>query len=496
MIKSKKHIAVLSVLLIGSHLLIAKENVGMKKSAAPANQSRVLAGCSNTQAQTDLSINNVRARVLNGGDLWWNYNDNTTGVYEVPSGSGKNSIYAGALWIAGLDAGNNIHAACQTYRQTGSNDFWAGPISKKIDNSIDVSPEICTAYDRFWILNKEDVESFVATGNGGASAADIASWPGNGDMANGEMKYLAPFFDNDGNGLYEPAEGDYPHYLIQGDYVTDTASGLPICNDYLFGDRTIWWVFNDVGNIHSETNSESPIGLEIRAQAFAFSTTDQINSMTFYKYEIINRSEEALLGTYFGQWCDPDLGDAADDYVGCDVGLGLGFVYNADDDDGTASGYGVNPPACGIDFFQGPLANPGDSIDNDRDGITDEPGEQIIMSKFIQYENTNTTFNGNPGPTDDYYQYLSGLWTNGNQITYGGNGMKLSITAKDEILNIYLDAIVVSRSQSPFSLSTFSITSLPHPYPPFIVEMYLDICLISSIASAGQQGNPTNCIGL
>jgi hypothetical protein len=38
---------------------------------------------------------------------------------------------------------------------------------------------------------------------------------------------------------------------------------------YLKGDQTIWWVFNDKGNVHTETGGES-IGLEIRAQAFAF----------------------------------------------------------------------------------------------------------------------------------------------------------------------------------------------------------------------------------
>ena len=44
--------------------------------------------------------------------------------------------------------------------------------------------------------------------------------------------------------------------------------------DILLGDQTIWWVFNDNGNIHTETGSESAIGLEIQAQAFGFTTND------------------------------------------------------------------------------------------------------------------------------------------------------------------------------------------------------------------------------
>ena len=50
------------------------------------------------------------------------------------------------------------------------------------------------------------------------------------------------------------------------------------------------------------------------------------------------------------QWSNPDLGNAADDYVGCDTLLSLGFVYNGDNNDET--GYGTPPPAAGYDFFQ------------------------------------------------------------------------------------------------------------------------------------------------
>ena len=69
--------------------------------------------------------------------------------------------------------------------------------------------------------------------------------------------------------------------------------------------------------------------------------------------------------------------------MGCDVNLGLGFCYNGDAEDEGAAGYGFNPPAIGVDFFQGPLADPNDGIDNDRDGVIDEANEQIIMSKFV-----------------------------------------------------------------------------------------------------------------
>jgi hypothetical protein len=92
---------------------------------------------------------------------------------------------------------------------------------------------------------------------------------------------------------------EHPAYDISGDLG---------CEAKLIGDQTIWWVFNDKGNIHSETGG-FPIGLEIRAQAFSFATNNALNNMTFYNYEIINRSTFTVLQTYFGQWIDSDVGN-------------------------------------------------------------------------------------------------------------------------------------------------------------------------------------------
>ena len=105
----------------------AKENKGVVHKQI--NPSPQVVGCPNTTAQADLNINNVRARILNGGDLWWDPISQVN-YYEVPIGSNKNSIYCGALWIGGLDGAGTLKVAAQTYRQQGANDFWAGPISK------------------------------------------------------------------------------------------------------------------------------------------------------------------------------------------------------------------------------------------------------------------------------------------------------------------------------------------------------------------------------
>jgi hypothetical protein len=415
--------------------VFARENAGVTGSS---NKNGVgtpvtAASCNATTAQAELDINNIRTTVLVGGDLWWNLSDPK---YEVPIGSGKHSIFAGSLWIGGIDAGGQVKVAAQTYRQTGI-DFWGGPIDT---NTVTITNDRCKTFDRHWKVTKDEVRAFIADNS--KATNDIKSWPGNGSDVTNEGQYLAPFKDVDGDGIYDYRNGDYPYYLLPDVDPNDqfpTIPGTPKveCNDYLFGDKTIWWVFNDVGNAHTETSSD-PIGLEIRAQAFGFKTNDEINNMTFYKYQIINRSSNTLTETYFGQWVDPDLGNYLDDYVGCDVPRGLGFVYNGDADDETASGYGVNPPALGVDFFQGPIADKNDGVDNDRDGCVDCTfledslgntvsydddilGEQIIMSKFVYYNNDNTPL-GNPSGFADFYNYLRGIWRDNQPITYGADG--------------------------------------------------------------------------
>jgi hypothetical protein len=424
-----KKIALLSLSVLAlSGLSIAKENIpnpGKTGKQSPVPQLRNLAAsCAPASAQTELAVNNVRTRILAGGDMWWDLID---GKYEIPkvtdpNATRRHSLFAGSLWIGGLEDGQQLKVAAMTYRQDG-NDFWPGPLDVA-DASID--DVTCSEYDRHWKITREQVESYAGyldcladpdceTSSeypGYVIPQVILDWPGN--RPDGAPEQLAPYFDANSDGQYDPLSGDYPGYDLSGEADCKSA-------DILFGDETLWWVFNDKGNIHTETGAE-PIGLEIHAQAFGFATNDEVNNMTFYSYKIINRSTFELQETYFGQWVDPDLGQYQDDYVGCDVDRGLGYVYNGDEDDEGAAGYGLNPPSLGVDFFRGPLADPNDGIDNDRDGVVDEPGEQIIMAKFVYYNNDFTVI-GNPEVATHYYNYLRGIWKDNTDIVdNAGNG--------------------------------------------------------------------------
>jgi hypothetical protein len=394
----------------------SKENVNWTASTSVVN-TRVAAGCSASNSKTDLDVNNIRTTIMGGGDMWWNLDD---ARYEIPKDGDKHSLFAGALWIGGVDDGGQLKVAAMTYRQ-GGNDFWPGPL---VLSTASTSEEHCSEWDQHFKLNRSDVEEFVARFGepGYVVPKSIQDWPAH-EKFEGEDHYLAPFHDVDGDGEYSWEAGDYPDYNISG---TDADARL-------FGDQTLFWIFNDKGNIHTESEADA-LGLEIHAQAFGFVADNEVNDMTFYNYKIFNRSTTPLNNTYFGQWVDPDLGTYDDDYVGCDVALGLGFCYNGDAEDEGANGYGFNPPAIGVDFFQGPYSDVGDGKDNDRDGFIDEIDtivdalgvetyltEQIIMSKFM-YFNNDPSVTGNPGSGADFYNYLRGIWKDNVPMTFGGDG--------------------------------------------------------------------------
>jgi len=346
--------------------------------------AKVMAACKGAKSSRELWVNNVRTIIYTGGDMWWDLFGSSNAYYGVPGTQDKsqmvNANFAGSIWIGGLDAGGQLKVAAMTYRQTGF-DFWPGPLNIA---TASTEEDVCNDYDKIFHITRKDVDNAVFNN---IYSEEVLNWPGNPlDPTKNHGTLLAPFYDKDGNNEYDATAGDYPYYDVNN---LAAKNSLGVCEAKLFGDETLWWVFNDKGDIHTETGGQS-IGIEVRGQAFGFKTNDDINNMTFYNYEVINRSSFTLTKTYFTVWTDADLGNYGDDYVGCDIAKGLGFIYNSDgtdEDNGSTPGYEDFPAALGCDFFKGPLADVADGVDNDFDGTTDELGETIGMAKFLYYNN-------------------------------------------------------------------------------------------------------------
>ncbi len=386
------------------------------------------AACLTAQAQTDLDINNVRARLLTGGDLWWDRTNND-GKYIVPKPApGQpevSAIFAAGIWLGGFDAGNNLKMACQRYGNLGGNsDFWPGPLSP--DEGI-TDATTCNNWDRHFEVKGDEIKehlsrwTLASNGSGTYTAADIPvsvkGWPGRGNphfegvhgfSLPNNSQGLANFYDQNGDTNYDPLDGDFPMIDLRN------------CEPPQYPDQMVFWVFNDEGGgaVHGETNA-TPIRMEVQSTAFAYSTMDAINDMTFYQQKFINRAKEDIDSFYFALWVDPSLGCPWDDYLGFDPNRSLAYYYNEDEFDGQQgfdcsgiANYGEYIPAIGIDIFRGPR---------------DENDIELETNTFMYFKTPYGFCDPSPGATEpetdvEFYRYLSGSFRDGTPLTYGGDG--------------------------------------------------------------------------
>lgn len=335
------------------------------------------------------TANNVSATILGDGSCLIMQQENELGLYpcptwEVPVGSGKQTIFQHSLWFGGLDADDSLHLAAYRYGQIGR-DFWSGPL-KTTDATIDMMTVL--KYHHIWNLSREEVDYFIAHhGEAGYEAPeDILTWPahGVGDFAHD----LAPFVDVDGDGNYNPEAGDYPD---------------------IKGDQCLFFIFNDGFKEHGESQGKQ-IGLEVHAMAYAYNTPNDeaLNNTVFFNYQFFNRSVNDYHDVYLGLWTDWDIGYMFDDYVGCDVQRNSCFGYNGFPVDGNngPEAYGDNPPVQVLTVLAGPYTN---------------ANERLGMTGFM-YHNNSSNVNGDPSKAEDYYNYMQNLWKNGQPMLFGGNG--------------------------------------------------------------------------
>ena len=178
------------------------------------------------------------------------------------------------------------------------------------------------------------------------------------DWINWRADLGAPYDDVDGNGSYDPTV-DVPGYPG--------------------ADQTVWTISNDVptivdanGNYIAYSNtSESlygsdPVGVELQVTIWAYKLESEkpLGNAIYKRAKLIYTglelgslyiNPEVLDTVYFTQWSDPDLGTFTDDYVGCDIDLSLGFVYNGNELDGVFNGiYDMPVPSGGYDFLKTP----------------------------------------------------------------------------------------------------------------------------------------------
>lgn len=366
--------------------------------------------CSTPGAYTTIHANNIKAGLLNAGDLFWDLADPQFIPNPTLNGPDPSTIFAAGLWIAAVDPAGNLKLAASTYRQGDVTDYWAGPLNSEGVTEVNT----CANWDRFFKVKGVEINAFLSQlpvwiNNPDAAIVqhpNIMGWPGRGnpyfsDIWGFDLPFtqqgLAPFHDENSDGDYNPLQGDYP---------VVSAFALP----EFVPAEIAWCVFNDQGSgiVHALTMG-SPLQVEVQLTVWAFNCFDQpvLNNTLFTSHRIINRGLNALDSCFAGLWVDFDLGCPNDDYIGSAPDLNAFYAYNNDSSDGDLAcvpNFGNNPPAQSVTFLNAPL------------------------DKFVYYNNPAVGVQYaamvDPALPMEYYRYITGRWRDGSPVNYGGSGFQ------------------------------------------------------------------------
>ena len=320
-----------------------------------------------------LDINNIKMLVYSNSEIVLDTSSNHS-TFEVPKGSGKNTMYEAGIWAMGINARTKDTHGLAIFNNPDLV-LQEGPVSNSYNSAWK------SRYGKLWKVTKAQIDyhKLMFTSPGYTSISVITDWPAHGDTSNGEPFHLAPFIDINSNGIYDPSNGDYP------------------C---IKGDQAIYTIAHDDGSIN--LHNSLPFPMDVHLMAYSFSASNALNNTVFLEYRLVNRSPDDYRDFRFAIFQDLDIGCPYDDHIGCDTVLNAFYGYNGDNYDELncrgISGYGINPPVMGTMFLN------------------------HLMSSFVYFNNSGN-INGNPAFEKDYYNYMNATWRNGLHMVKGGNGI-------------------------------------------------------------------------
>lgn len=263
-------------------------------------------------------------------------------------------------------------------------------------------------WNKTWKLNRHEVENHIQNYNqsGYVIPQNIASWPAHGDTSLGMSYQLAPFFDKNQNGQYEPQMGDFP--CMPGSQAIFSVSSDGPMDSY------------SVSGPSPFIPSTSELGIEIQNYLYSFSPgyfNGQLDSVVFLRMTVINRSNEPITDFMAGLWHQSLIGDPNSQFMEYDIQRNMQMHYNGPKD---TNYFTPNTFAGAIMMVKGPEAPPNNGIDDNLNGQVDEANEDQRFGHAMRYFQTGYT--SEPVFDIDYYHYMTGKWRDSTLWQYGGTG--------------------------------------------------------------------------
>lgn len=224
-----------------------------------------------------LDINNIQLALTSNGRIGGGLmNDKKVRYGNLPL------IREISPWFM-LNHEGNSYIRSTLYKISENDLYFSGPYARRYDSAY------IDRYDHVWKVSKEmiDYHRKHYRDSNYVMPRDIAFWPAAGDPSNNEATKLAPFFDVNTNGIYDPENGDYP--LINGH-------------------QSVYAIFSPQrGNTRSMHDFHN-LRMEIHISAFAYDTNvSELQNTVFINLQVFNRSSsdyedvKLSLATFFDE---------------------------------------------------------------------------------------------------------------------------------------------------------------------------------------------------
>ena len=339
-----------------------------------------------------ISPNGMEVGMHSDGTLFMD-ESKQNGNFQVDQSENLKTIYSSSLWVSGVNSSNQISASKFIYGGlSGDLTYIPGPVGNFSFN-----------FDQVWVVNGSDIVALIDDFSDGSidntPNSSIMNWPGRGNplFPNLPDQDLAPFYDQNNDGIYNPMEGDYP---IVGN---DLSGLIPL--------EMMYTVYND-----GFATSSVPAGVEFHTIMYAVECVDApiLNKSIFTRHRVIKKEYDAT-DFRIGIWTDFDLGCLNDDAIGTIPELNAVVCYNIDPIDGLQNG------ECQFNISS----------------FGDNPGVQSMVMLNQEVSSMNGYIGVNisapagmylPVTPEETHNVLSGKWRDGTGISVGGDGYDLSST--------------------------------------------------------------------
>ncbi|MGH1337979.1 MAG: T9SS type A sorting domain-containing protein [Aureispira sp.] len=356
--------------------------------------------CPSLGFSRELHTNHQKVNFNSNGTMF--YDDTYNAIHHVPYSPNTpaiGTVFGAAPWLSMRDPGGNLDVIAPTY-SSNNEGYDHGPLD--IATGLPIATN-CQDFNYIWRVSRWSVEQLITDFNDNgvidnAVAPELLQWPGKGNPHfAAQMGYalpnqdLAPFYDQNNDGIYDPMDGDYPVYKM----------GIATA----IAEQVLWNVFhNHVDTSLTMASSDMKIEVQQTAYALDCGSNEILNKTFFVHHKIISRAFITHSDVRYGNWNDFDLGCNVDDYVGSIPSKNTIYAYNADHNDDAICGssgirgYGVNPPVQAVTFLN-----------------------QTMTSAIYNINSSNSPI-GDPSSGVGFERLLSGVFKNGIPMTPSGNG--------------------------------------------------------------------------